>query len=250
MASPQVWAALRDHESMGKSWVQILALPLFAGLVKSSFEISSPLLRKVVPALPAVEGSDERRPERDLVNHEVQVLTTYQARIITTIPGVAVTSVITTAPASNNTGWLHSRRSERGKSSLPPSPHPGASASLPARQAVSVPMCAPPPRRPLVESPRCRRRPAETRADSLSARAPCRRLGAGAASGPYIKAAWRAGPGRVREPSWAQGQRCAPEVLEPLAMASSQQQPPYLHLAELTASQFLEIWKHFDADGQ
>ncbi|XP_029069364.1 calretinin isoform X2 [Monodon monoceros] len=28
-----------------------------------------------------------------------------------------------------------------------------------------------------------------------------------------------------------------------------QQQPPYLHLAELTASQFLEIWKHFDADG-
>uniref|UniRef100_A0A6I8P4U4 Calbindin 2 n=1 Tax=Ornithorhynchus anatinus TaxID=9258 RepID=A0A6I8P4U4_ORNAN len=27
------------------------------------------------------------------------------------------------------------------------------------------------------------------------------------------------------------------------------QQPPYLHLAELTATQFLEIWKHFDADG-
>ncbi|XP_011896526.1 PREDICTED: calretinin isoform X1 [Cercocebus atys] len=32
-------------------------------------------------------------------------------------------------------------------------------------------------------------------------------------------------------------------------MAGPQQQPPYLHLAELTASQFLEIWKHFDADG-
>uniref|UniRef100_A0A8P0NMF7 Calbindin 2 n=1 Tax=Canis lupus familiaris TaxID=9615 RepID=A0A8P0NMF7_CANLF len=32
-------------------------------------------------------------------------------------------------------------------------------------------------------------------------------------------------------------------------MASPQPQPPYLHLAELTASQFLEIWKHFDADG-
>ncbi|ELW63035.1 Calretinin [Tupaia chinensis] len=31
-------------------------------------------------------------------------------------------------------------------------------------------------------------------------------------------------------------------------MAGPQQQPPYLHLAELTASQFLEIWKHFDAD--
>ncbi|XP_030060780.1 calretinin [Microcaecilia unicolor] len=32
-------------------------------------------------------------------------------------------------------------------------------------------------------------------------------------------------------------------------MALKQQQPPYLHLAELTASQFLEIWKHYDADG-
>ncbi|KAM9191685.1 calretinin isoform 3-T3 [Trichechus inunguis] len=32
-------------------------------------------------------------------------------------------------------------------------------------------------------------------------------------------------------------------------MAGPAQQPPYLHLAELTASQFLEIWKHFDADG-
>uniref|UniRef100_A0A7M4DZX5 Calbindin 2 n=1 Tax=Crocodylus porosus TaxID=8502 RepID=A0A7M4DZX5_CROPO len=27
------------------------------------------------------------------------------------------------------------------------------------------------------------------------------------------------------------------------------QQAPYLHLAELTASQFLDVWKHFDADG-
>uniref|UniRef100_A0A3Q1FPY5 Calbindin 2a n=1 Tax=Acanthochromis polyacanthus TaxID=80966 RepID=A0A3Q1FPY5_9TELE len=27
------------------------------------------------------------------------------------------------------------------------------------------------------------------------------------------------------------------------------QQPPHLHLAEVTASQFLDIWKHFDADG-
>uniref|UniRef100_A0A8C4ZSL4 Calbindin 2a n=1 Tax=Gadus morhua TaxID=8049 RepID=A0A8C4ZSL4_GADMO len=26
-------------------------------------------------------------------------------------------------------------------------------------------------------------------------------------------------------------------------------QPPHLHLAECTASQFLDIWKHFDADG-
>ncbi|KAK1784886.1 hypothetical protein P4O66_018325 [Electrophorus voltai] len=32
-------------------------------------------------------------------------------------------------------------------------------------------------------------------------------------------------------------------------MANKAQQPPYLHLAELTASQFLEIWKHFDTDG-
>ncbi|NXU78241.1 CALB2 protein, partial [Oreotrochilus melanogaster] len=27
------------------------------------------------------------------------------------------------------------------------------------------------------------------------------------------------------------------------------QQAPHLHLAELTASQFLEVWRHFDADG-
>lgn len=33
-------------------------------------------------------------------------------------------------------------------------------------------------------------------------------------------------------------------------MANKGQQPPYLHLAELTASQFLDIWKHFDADGE
>ncbi|MBN3285110.1 CALB2 protein, partial [Polyodon spathula] len=26
-------------------------------------------------------------------------------------------------------------------------------------------------------------------------------------------------------------------------------QPPFLHLAELTSSQFLDIWKHFDSDG-
>ncbi|XP_038825839.1 calretinin-like [Salvelinus namaycush] len=32
-------------------------------------------------------------------------------------------------------------------------------------------------------------------------------------------------------------------------MASQAQQPPHLHLAELTAAQFLDIWKHFDADG-
>uniref|UniRef100_A0A670K7Y7 Calbindin 2 n=1 Tax=Podarcis muralis TaxID=64176 RepID=A0A670K7Y7_PODMU len=30
---------------------------------------------------------------------------------------------------------------------------------------------------------------------------------------------------------------------------AGKQQPPYLHLAELTASQFLDIWKHYDADG-
>uniref|UniRef100_A0A4W6DTY5 Calbindin 2a n=1 Tax=Lates calcarifer TaxID=8187 RepID=A0A4W6DTY5_LATCA len=32
-------------------------------------------------------------------------------------------------------------------------------------------------------------------------------------------------------------------------MANKAQQPPHLHLAEVTASQFLDIWKHFDADG-
>ncbi|XP_077450956.1 calretinin-like [Stigmatopora argus] len=32
-------------------------------------------------------------------------------------------------------------------------------------------------------------------------------------------------------------------------MAAQSQQPPHLHLAELTAAQFIDIWKHFDADG-
>uniref|UniRef100_A0A667ZDE3 Calbindin 2b n=1 Tax=Myripristis murdjan TaxID=586833 RepID=A0A667ZDE3_9TELE len=32
-------------------------------------------------------------------------------------------------------------------------------------------------------------------------------------------------------------------------MATQAQQPPHLHLAELTAAQFLDIWKHFDSDG-
>ncbi|XP_062923435.1 calbindin 2a isoform X2 [Mobula hypostoma] len=30
---------------------------------------------------------------------------------------------------------------------------------------------------------------------------------------------------------------------------AQEQLPPYLNLAELTASQFLEVWKHYDADG-
>ncbi|XP_044060360.1 calretinin-like isoform X2 [Siniperca chuatsi] len=32
-------------------------------------------------------------------------------------------------------------------------------------------------------------------------------------------------------------------------MATQAQQPPHLHLAEITAAQFIDIWKHFDADG-
>uniref|UniRef100_A0A3B4Y7B7 Calbindin 2b n=1 Tax=Seriola lalandi dorsalis TaxID=1841481 RepID=A0A3B4Y7B7_SERLL len=32
-------------------------------------------------------------------------------------------------------------------------------------------------------------------------------------------------------------------------MATQAQKPPHLHLAELTAAQFIDIWKHFDADG-
>uniref|UniRef100_A0A7N6BWQ8 EF-hand domain-containing protein n=1 Tax=Anabas testudineus TaxID=64144 RepID=A0A7N6BWQ8_ANATE len=32
-------------------------------------------------------------------------------------------------------------------------------------------------------------------------------------------------------------------------MATQAQQPPPLHLAELTAAQFIDIWKHFDSDG-
>ncbi|XP_029000804.1 calretinin-like [Betta splendens] len=32
-------------------------------------------------------------------------------------------------------------------------------------------------------------------------------------------------------------------------MATQAEQPPPLHLAELTAAQFMDIWKHFDSDG-
>lgn len=35
-----------------------------------------------------------------------------------------------------------------------------------------------------------------------------------------------------------------------ITMANTAQQPPHLHLAEVTASQFLDIWKHFDVDGK
>lgn len=34
-----------------------------------------------------------------------------------------------------------------------------------------------------------------------------------------------------------------------IAQRGSGDAPPHLHLAEVTASQFLDIWKHFDADG-
>lgn len=37
---------------------------------------------------------------------------------------------------------------------------------------------------------------------------------------------------------------------EAAEMAAQAQQPPNLHLAELTAAQFVDIWKHFDADGE
>uniref|UniRef100_A0A4W5R5M2 Calbindin 2a n=1 Tax=Hucho hucho TaxID=62062 RepID=A0A4W5R5M2_9TELE len=32
-------------------------------------------------------------------------------------------------------------------------------------------------------------------------------------------------------------------------MANKPQQPPHLHLAELSATQFIDIWNHFDTDG-
>lgn len=32
-------------------------------------------------------------------------------------------------------------------------------------------------------------------------------------------------------------------------MATHAQQPPHLHQAEITAAQFIDIWKHFDSDG-
>lgn len=39
-------------------------------------------------------------------------------------------------------------------------------------------------------------------------------------------------------------------LLLSLGMMAHKQQPLYLHLAELTASQFLDIWKHYDSDGK
>lgn len=33
-------------------------------------------------------------------------------------------------------------------------------------------------------------------------------------------------------------------------MSTEAEQLPHLHLAELTAAQFIDIWKHFDADGR
>lgn len=33
-------------------------------------------------------------------------------------------------------------------------------------------------------------------------------------------------------------------------MAAQKQQVPNLQLAELTAAQFIDIWRHFDTDGQ
>ncbi|KAK7913060.1 hypothetical protein WMY93_013271 [Mugilogobius chulae] len=32
-------------------------------------------------------------------------------------------------------------------------------------------------------------------------------------------------------------------------MATHAQQPPHLHLAEITATQFIDIWNHYDSDG-
>lgn len=41
-----------------------------------------------------------------------------------------------------------------------------------------------------------------------------------------------------------------PKEREPAEMATHAEQLPHLHLAELTAAQFIDIWKHFDTDGQ
>ena len=63
----------------------------------------------MVPGLPAVKGSDERRHEKVLDNSEVPVLKTCQTFIIITTGGVAVTTVSIIAAASDDTWWLHSR---------------------------------------------------------------------------------------------------------------------------------------------
>lgn len=86
--------------------------------------------------------------------------------------------------------------------------------------------------------------------DSLSVRAPFRRPNAVQLRAAYKGSVARSSSARTRAKRHRVTALRGLRSPEPLAMAGPQQQPPYLHLAELTASQFLEIWKHFDADGQ
>lgn len=91
---------------------------------------------------------------------------------------------------------------------------------------------------------------------------PHRRRSGTAAPAPWLKSGgWRAGAtvwgvfGTRRTEEKLGADLFLPGVLPAAAsvesiMANKAQQPPYLHLAEVTASQFLDIWKHFDTDGR
>lgn len=85
--------------------------------------------------------------------------------------------------------------------------------------------------------------------DSLSVRAPFRWPNAAQLRAAYKGSVARSPSARTRAKRHRVTALRGLRSPERLAMAGPQQ-PPYLHLAELTASQFLEIWKHFDADGQ
>lgn len=103
------------------------------------------------------------------------------------------------------------------------------------------------PRNPAEEPPPVLRRALR---DSLSECAPFRRPSTVQLRAAYKGSVARSPSARTRAKRHGVTELRSIRSPERLAMAGPQQQPPYLHLAELTASQFLEIWKHFDADGQ
>ena len=172
-----------------------------------SFEASSPPIRKAVPGLPAAEGSDETTQDKVLEKSEVPGLKICQTFIITTAGGGGVTSYLL-SPLLVRIGGGCSQDDQRGRvEAKGTSPLHLRAFSLSRSRVVSAQTGIPTQKAPA--EPLGGRRPAETQADSLSARALCWPRGAGAASGLYIKAAWRARPGECRSGAGAQGERGA-----------------------------------------
>lgn len=136
------------------------------------------------------------------MNAEVQVL--YILAKHSYISSAAVTSVVIIASAANIAWLLRSRWSGRGRARAASFPFAPQSLCFPGWALSALTADLRPPHREPRQSPG--RRPSAAEADSVSVRAPCWQPGAGAASGLYIKAAWRARPGRVRS---AQGEHRA-----------------------------------------